>query len=442
MLISSKKYFITAVFASLSMLVLSCQDDNDPRVLARLCFNVTENSPKGTLVGYVVEDNVLRKKATYQIVDGNAEGAFSMNESGAIFVENPELIDYEYKISYTLQVKAIHNNSDLEETVAIMINIDDVKELDDKIFEVEKRAPNGTIVGFLFETTKEQSEATYQIVAGNDDQIFAVNEESAIVVADNDNLNFKSKTKFTIVVKLIYTSTGREAFSVITINVKTFPVDLVAYYEFTKGSSEDLTPFHNDGVASNVVLTTDHLQLCDDALTFNYVSSYVKVASPSFLDNAKGTFAAWVKFTSLDHIQYIGSVADENSIESYISLLRFNNDTRRMGVYQRETGLANWVEGNTEIQANTYYFMALVADGKTWKIFINGKEETLHVVQGANTGTWIAHQQNITNFVIGNLLIQSPYVIPNFTGTIDQVMVWNRPLTSDEILYTYNNFKE
>ncbi len=176
----------------------------------------------------------------------------------------------------------------------------------------------------------------------------------------------------------------------------------------------------------------------NESFQFNDIDDYIKVDNPNFLGNEKGTFLAWVEFDDIDHTQYVGSVGDINSIENYISLLRLDPGSHTLGVYQREVDSANWVNGSTVISQDIYYHVALVSDGHSWSIYVDGKKESLTIVKGSNNGNWFKDLSGIDNFVIGNCLIMKPYIVPYLTGNIDEVLLYNRPLTEGEIKYIYN----
>ncbi len=221
-----------------------------------------------------------------------------------------------------------------------------------------------------------------------------------------------------------------------------FPVNgLVAHYTFSAGSAADLIGSNSGVISGTTTISTDRFNKSQEALSFDSSDDLVKVSNPSFLNNAQGTFMAWVKFANLDHVQYVASVGDEGSVESYISFLRYDPTNKTLGVYQREIGKANWVRGTTEIQTGVYYHLVMLSDGVSWSIFINGKKENLTVVNGANSGKWISQLEGIDNFVIGNCLILPPYTIPFFSGSIDEVWLYNRVLTDLEIQSVYSNTK-
>jgi hypothetical protein len=213
---------------------------------------------------------------------------------------------------------------------------------------------------------------------------------------------------------------------------------LVAHYTFVNGSSSDFSGNGNNGIVTGTISSADKSGNASESMKFNSIDDNIKISNPSFLNNTKGTFLAWVKFDDLGHTQYVGSVGDENSIESYISFLRLDGNTHTIGIYQREVGQGNWVTGSKVIVAGQYYHLAMLSDGTKWKIYINGEEETLQVINGTNNGKWVGQLTGIDNFVIGSSIIQKPYDVPYMSGNIDEVRVYNRALNAEEIQSLYH----
>jgi hypothetical protein len=216
---------------------------------------------------------------------------------------------------------------------------------------------------------------------------------------------------------------------------------LVAHYTFNGGNADDKSGNNNHGTISMASFTSDRFGEENESVLFNSEDDFIKVTNPSFLDSDKGTFVAWVKFQDIDHTQYIASVGDEGSIDNYISFIRLDGVTHTLGIYQREPAAANWVDGSTVITEDTYYHVVMRSDGQEWSIYINGNKETLSIRGGSNAGKWISQLNSIDNFVIGSSIILPPYTIPYMSGIIDEVLMYDRPLSESEIRKLYNNTK-
>jgi Concanavalin A-like lectin/glucanases superfamily/Cadherin domain len=317
--------------------------------------------------------------------------------------------------------------------------------LSDKTFSVNENSPNATVVGLVADTG-DNTNLEYSIVGGDPERVFSLDIVTGqLTVAKTQLLDFETNAVFDIAIRVVDKRSKLDGVGQALVNVKNVieipSLGLVAHYTFQNGQSFDVSGNGNNGTNTSVVSSVDRFGATGQALLFDSPNDFVKVTNPSFLNNAKGTFIAWVRFATVDHTQYIASVGDEGSIESYISFIRLDPARHVLGIYQRELGLANWVEGTTLIQSGKYYQVVMQSDGFSWSIYIDGVREELSVRGGSNTGKWISKLPGIDNFVIGSAIIQQPYTIPNFSGTIDEILLYDRALTECEIVSLYNDTK-
>lgn len=212
---------------------------------------------------------------------------------------------------------------------------------------------------------------------------------------------------------------------------------LVAHYSFKDGTAEDISGNGNNGTVIGVESASDKSARENESIFFNSSTDMIYVANPSFLDSDSGTFAAWVKFDDVSHTQYIGSVGDEGSTDHYMSLIRIDGTDQTIGIYWRQSLEANWIKSLATVTTGVYYHMVLVSDGSQFKIYLDGEELMLITIQGTNNGQWINDIENLDNFVIGNSLLKAPYTIPYLSGNIDEVRLYNRPLSAQEVLLLY-----
>lgn len=212
---------------------------------------------------------------------------------------------------------------------------------------------------------------------------------------------------------------------------------LVAHYTFKGGVAKDHSGNNNNGVITGAEAEDDRDDRANEALEFDEEDDMIYVSQPSFLDNDQGTFAAWVKFDNVNHTQYIASVGDEETTNHYMSFIRIDGSDQTIGIYWRQDNEANWLKSTISVTANEYYHMVLLSDGMQFRIYLNGEELSLNVVQGANNGKWIRDIDGLDNFVIGNSVLMPPYTIPYLSGKIDEIRLYDRVLTEKEIVKLY-----
>ncbi len=100
-------------------------------------MSIIENSPQGTLVGSVLENDISNKEISFSIDGGYGREAFEIDEqTGSIFIVDPLYIDYEFRRSYMLRVLIVEKYEQFDRLVTrklnayIRIDIEDVFELD------------------------------------------------------------------------------------------------------------------------------------------------------------------------------------------------------------------------------------------------------------------------------------------------------------------------
>ena len=114
----------------LFVILISCKEKNDAPLINNQTFIIDENSVEGTYVGQVIALDPENDLFTFDIIDGNTSGAFSISaEEGKITVQNEDAIDFETNPVYTLsiEVKDVGNRSSIA-TATIKLNNIEVTE--------------------------------------------------------------------------------------------------------------------------------------------------------------------------------------------------------------------------------------------------------------------------------------------------------------------------
>jgi len=90
--------------------------------------------------------------------------------------------------------------------------------------------------------------------------------------------------------------------------------------------------------------------------------------------------------------------------------------------------LGNFLATTTEFTDNKYHHIVATYDGAVKRIYVNGTLENSFVVAGT-------FDPNATNFTIGSRANRAR----TFNGTIDEVHIYNRVLSQDQIISNFNN---
>ncbi len=160
-----------------------------------------------------------------------------------------------------------------------------------------------------------------------------------------------------------------------------------------------------------------------EAVYFDGVDDTIDVASSQglLLDTGMMTLAGWAKPSSRQTGWH--AIVGKGNWEYWLEIGGSGNDMRP------EVGLngtpPHRAVSAVPIPANAWSFLAGTYDGKTLSIYVNG-------VEAGNFEYSAAINQSSQPLTIGNAG-HSEY----FNGWIDEVSVWNRPLTANEILSLY-----
>jgi hypothetical protein len=189
---------------------------------------------------------------------------------------------------------------------------------------------------------------------------------------------------------------------------------LVSYYALEGGAFDD--GVGNQGAITNATLTTGKVR---DAYSFSG-GSYVKVNDSNSLDMTGNiTISAWIN--------------PRSSTQGYIVakygayMIQFMTTNTTQGGIWSGGAWKQFVGGNTP--QNTWTHVVFTYDRVTARMYING----VSVQNFTNTS---AIDATATDLYIGAK--NSTDRTRDFNGSIDEVGVWNRALTQDEITQLYN----
>ena len=205
---------------------------------------------------------------------------------------------------------------------------------------------------------------------------------------------------------------------------------LIAYFPFS-GNANDVSGNNSNGSVAGAVLTTDRFGNSNSAYSFNGTGSYIDATIASIPQgNAARTISGWFK-TNTPNPGENGDVC----IFNYGALSRF----QRFGLTVYSKGYLETLTGpnaigddfyvnNFNYLSNDWYFFAITYNGTKVSLYVNGV-----FVSEKNVAL------NTTNnlFRIGRR-ISGDTTNEYFKGEIDDICIWNRVLTPEEIsaLYT------
>lgn len=209
---------------------------------------------------------------------------------------------------------------------------------------------------------------------------------------------------------LLFTTTAQAAYP--------FPLDgLVAYYPFN-GNANDISGNGNNGTVSGATLTFDRFGNPDSAYHFGGYGDYIYMApSPSLNITGDLTIAAWIYLSSssVDRNAVIFSDLLEVSPHDGYSFRLW--DGNKLCFFAGDPRL----NATTPLQVDVWTHVAVVLSGTTATAYINGALDSSATVSVPTSSS--------VNPTIG-ASAQRAY---GWNGDIDDIAVYNRALSPDEI---------
>jgi hypothetical protein len=212
---------------------------------------------------------------------------------------------------------------------------------------------------------------------------------------------------------------------------------LVGYWPFN-GNANDQTPNGNNGTVNGATLTTDRFGNTNNAYNFNGLSNYIDLNKQ--LPNTF-SISLWVM---VDVFKSYSGVNHDNIGSNIIGT--FNNNFEFSGFACGTSGVPSsfgqhgasfWnpnpnnvsVTSSNNLVINEWKNLIMTYDGVSLKYYVNGIQE------GSSNAIFT---QNNRNLFVGarEFHLNGPDFF--FDGKIDDIGIWNRALTQQEITSMYN----
>lgn len=228
-------------------------------------------------------------------------------------------------------------------------------------------------------------------------------------------------------------------FIVCSLKSQTYTQDLVAFYPFNNSLS-DITSFGNNAIETNVTFVEDRNSKPFSSAYFNGNAKLEILDAPQLKLYKNLTISFWIKpdnnkvqnlfsrtkYTTANNayygMSYGLSTANTYSYGEGVSL--WVNDTRDCRYND------NWTRFSTNQNVNSWTFVTAVISNASAKLYINGilnKEKSLKIDSISNCG--------VSDFIFGANWSGDTR---NFYGAIDDIKIYKKGLSSDEVLDQYS----
>ena len=210
---------------------------------------------------------------------------------------------------------------------------------------------------------------------------------------------------------------------------------LVAYYKLNDGSGTDSSIFGNHAVGSNVAITTDRFNKLG-AASFPLDASYLKApTSPSLEVDGQITMTAWVKAGA-----NVGEIITKGVIRVFWEYyFGAGQDTFFYGKTSGDAG----PQGVTLPATNWSQVVVTVNESANqMRFYLNGMLVTTATTQRSgsfdpsNLANVISDTGSHGSLFIGNNS-DSATSGASFTGSLDDIRIYNRALSSDDVAQLY-----
>jgi hypothetical protein len=218
---------------------------------------------------------------------------------------------------------------------------------------------------------------------------------------------------------------------------------LIGWWPFN-GNANDESLNMNNGINNGATLTTDRFNNINSALSFNGTSNYINVPNNNTLNPNSITISTWINSnanaTDAESggkaivTKWYQNINCNNLGDNYNLALSFlNNQSVLVGSTIANNQISNSISSQTNlIGLNTWRHIVFIHDSiNGQKLYIDGIQVNSLIITGGLCNT------------LNDLLFGADNSIGNiwryFDGKLDDIGIWNRALTQQEITNLYNS---
>ena len=190
--------------------------------------------------------------------------------------------------------------------------------------------------------------------------------------------------------------------------------DLLAYYKFDSDSTDSVGS--NDGTDTNITYSSGKI---GNGAVFNGSSSKINLSNITLTGDFTVSF--WFQLPLSASSAWGSVIASSTSPTGAISIYNYVPYVGLVGIVGTLVTATNY----TYLTPGVWSYITITRTGSDTKIYING-------VQNGNIGTCVG---TVTYDIIGYYAQYNSYL----EGTLDELGIWNRALTQNEIKTLYQS---
>ena len=221
------------------------------------------------------------------------------------------------------------------------------------------------------------------------------------------------------------------AINVLVAQVPTYvpTTGLVGYWPFN-GNANDESGNGNNGIINGASLTTDRFGNNAKSYLFNGIDNYIEVVSNTQLSVTNSySISAWFNA----NLWYNTSTSDRSILSKIQSTGWYGGYEIMIGgntgdiIHTGNIAGSNFLIGNSGYSTNNWYLCTITFDSNNLKLYMNGILVSTIIrpgsIQSSNQSLFFGRRDGCCQW---------------FSGKIDDIGIWNRALTQEEINGLYN----
>lgn len=208
---------------------------------------------------------------------------------------------------------------------------------------------------------------------------------------------------------------------------------LVGYWPF-EGNANDASIHSNNGIVTGATLTQDRFGKPNFAYSFNGGANYIQVANDSSFNFTKNrmTVSLWMLTAVITPVNNVHTLISKQS-SSGANQSGFNIAKENSLTYLLIKNGANSTQGYSRVPSasllNSWHHIVFVSDSGILKSYLDGQ-----LIKTDTTNAAIGLSTQALRF--GKPIYST--VNSEFNGSLDDIGIWNRALTQQEITGLYN----
>ncbi len=182
----------------------------------------------------------------------------------------------------------------------------------------------------------------------------------------------------------------------------------------------DRTPYSNDGQNYGATLSSEGAE-------FNGINSYIDLGENKIFSTDKWTITIWFKSDDISKFQHFTGNDNRESNTNWISIM-----DSKLALWIHQAGDTNrgWHYGDTILESNEWYHMALIYDGEgNYEFLLNGVSDTTN---------WPTFTKELDNAIIRYIGSYENPPDREFQGQISNLRIYNHALSTEEVELLYS----